>query len=55
MNEIDRELLMLRSGILGPEVDLQSMVNDGNLSKETAKLFLKELGTFISIYKRKDI
>lgn len=44
MTEIEQELLMLRSGMLGDYINLQALVNDDLLSIEAATIFLKEKG-----------
>jgi hypothetical protein len=45
MTEIEKELTMLRSGNLGPDVNLAELVQMDLLSKEAANLYIKELGS----------
>ena len=42
MNEVQQDLISLRSGIWGHDIDLQGLVQEGWISKEAADLYLKE-------------
>ena len=45
MTQAQQDLISLKSGIWGPDVNLQGLVQEGWVSQEGADLYLEELGS----------
>ena len=52
--ETQRELLMLRSGMLGPQIDLDWLVSEDLISAESAGIYLSELGASNTMIRAND-
>ena len=45
MNEIQQEIVMIKSGVLGRNLNLQEMVTDGFIRQAGADAYLEEIGS----------
>lgn len=47
--EIQQELVLLRSGLLGNKLNLPQLVEEGLINKKAAEIYLEELGSNVPL------